>query len=63
MKGIQDIRCVQILIKYLTMCPMKPLVEKLVQIGLEKSINTWAANWLEDRKQGVMINSNESNWK
>ena len=23
----------------------------------------WAANWLEDRKQRVMINSNESNWK
>lgn len=23
----------------------------------------WAANWLEDQKQRVMINSNEWNWK
>lgn len=63
MKGIQEIQCVWILVKYLILCPMKPSAEKLVQIGLEKSINMWAANWLEDRKQRVMINSNESNWK
>lgn len=36
MKGIQEIQCVWILVKYLILCPMKPSVEKLVQNGLEK---------------------------
>lgn len=63
----KQLQCAWILTKYLILCPMKPTVEKFVQIGLRKkqtkTTNMWAANRLEEQKQREMTKNNEPYWK